>query len=327
MKYNLILENGESLIFEDLSWGDNIDSLGMELSFNVPVNLQDKYLKNHNKVTIGEKFSLIREDNKNIFSGIIVDLGTSRFSRSITALDFGFYLNQSKAIKQFNKIRADKAIKDVLLEFKIPIGEIASMGTIITKIYNGSTVSEIIKDILKQVTDETGQKFRMEIRDNKLYIENYKDLIIVPKFKPAKNIESFNPLNYIGEISKSESIQDMKNKIVITSGDEKKAKVVATVQDDDSISKFGLLTEIESVDKKELSQARNIANNKLKDLNKVKEELSITLLGDDEVRSGRIIKLSEEDWELDGYYLIVNSNHTYSNSIRTMNLTLEKVEI
>lgn len=326
-KLEVIKETGESreILYDKLNWKDNIDTLGMQLNFNTPRNLKDRYLKNYDIAEIGDKILVTREDDLEIFRGIIADLGTNRFSKSITAFDYAFYLNKSKIIKQFNKIKADEAIKNLVSSFNIPIGNISSMTTLITKIYNNKTVSDIIKDIIKQVEDTSGQKFRMEMREGKLFIENYKDLIIVPSFKPAINVAGFNPLLAIGDINKKENIIEMKNKIVIYSGNEKKVKVVAIAKDDKSISKYGLLADTESVDQKELSQAKNIAKNKLNKLNKVGQNITLELLGDDNVRAGRIIEIDEKDYNLQGYYLVKNSDHVYENNNRKMKLTIEEV--
>lgn len=325
---NLIKDNGVKKnitnISGGLSWKDSIDALGMELNFTVTRNTDDRYMKGYDLAEIGDKTVLLN-NNKEIFRGIIVDLGTDRYSKTITAFDYAFYLNQSRTIIQFNKVKADEAIKQLCSKFNVPIGNITSIPTTITKIYKDDTVADIIRDILKQATNSLGIKYRLEMRAGKLYIEKYTDLIIKPRFKPAPNIAPFNPLKAIGSISKTESIADMRNSILVSSNNEKSSRVVATAKDDKNIAKFGLLQEVESVDDKNIAQAKVIAQNKLKELNKVNEDISIKLLGDDNVRAGRILEIDNNMFKLKGRYLVKDCTHNYHNRVHTMDLTLEKV--
>ncbi|AOY76688.1 XkdQ/YqbQ family protein [Clostridium formicaceticum] len=324
----LIKNNPQSLnitqLCASLTWRDSLDTLGMQFSFDVARNKEDRYMTNWDLVEIGDKL-ILTNNNIEVFRGIITDLGIERYKKTITAFDYAFYLNQSKIIIQFKKITATDAIKQLCSKFNVPVGNITSISTQITKIYKDKTVAEIIKDILDQATNETGTKYRLEMREGKLYIEKYEDLIVIPIFKPASNIAPFNALNAIGSINKTESIQAMRNSIQITSGDEQSTRVVATVEDAANIAKYGLLQDVESIDDKNISQAKNIAENKLKDSNKVHEDISLELLGDDKVRSGRILEINNETFGLSGRYLVKECTHTYNNRIHKMSITVEKV--
>lgn len=325
---SLIKDNGSQRnitnITGGLSWKDSIDTLGMELSFNATRNTEDRYMKGYDLIETGDKVVLLN-NNKELFRGIIVDSEPEVFNRNIIAFDYAFYLNKSRTIVQFNKIKADDAIKQLCGKFNVPVGNIVSIPATISKIYKDDTIADIIRDILKQATDSLGIKYRLEMRAGKLYIEKYTDLIVTPRFKPAPNIAAFNPLHAIGRINKSESIADMKNSILISSGDEKSSRVIAEAKDESSIAKFGLLQEVESVDDKDLGQAKNIAKNKLKELNKIGGDIPVSLLGDDQVRSGRILEVDNDMFKLKGQYLVKDCTHTYHNRIHTMDLTLEKV--
>lgn len=309
----------------NLSWRDSIDTLGMELNVEVARSHIDKYMKNNDVVFIGDKLVLLN-NNKEVFRGIIADLGTQRYSKSVTAFDYAFYLNQSKTIVQFNKVAAHVAIAKLCNDFGVPIGEIANIPTVINRIYKDGSISDIIKDILSIATNSLGIRYRLEMREGKFYVDKYTDLIVKPKFQPASNLANINVLDAIGGMSKTESIADMKNSILISSGDERSARVVAVTKDDKSISKYGLLQEVESVDDKDMAQANNIAKNKLKELNRVGEDISIgPLLGDDNVRSGRILEIDNDMFYLKGNYLVKDCTHSYHKGIHTMNITVEKV--
>ena len=56
---------------------------------------------------------------------------------------------------------------------------------------------------------------------------------------------------------------------------------------------------------------------------KITEDFSIDVLGDDKVKSGRVIDIDLPVFNLKGEYLIKESNHTISNNIHRINLKLE----
>lgn len=105
----------------------------------------------------------------------------------------------------------------------------------------------------------------------------------------------------------------------------KSSRVVAIAKDDKNIAQFGLLQEVESVDDKDIAKAKVIAQNKLKELSRIGEDISIELLGDDNVRAGRILEVNNDMFKLQGQYLVKDCTHTYQNRIHKMSLTIEKV--
>lgn len=306
---------------------DNIDNLGMQLSFEVAKNRTDKYMIGYDNVELGDKVVFFNNDIE-VFRGIIVDLTTSKFVKNVTALDYAFYLNQSKTIKQFNNVIATKAIKDICNKFGVQIGNITNISTQINKIYNNKTIANIIKDIILQATNELGIEYRLEMRAGKLYIEPYKNLVVKGFYKPATNLGGFDITKAIGsDISKQESLKDRKNSVIVSSENEKSTRILATAKDDESISNVGLLQEVVSVDNKNESKAKNIANNKLKLLNKNPEDISLSMMGDDNIRAGRIINIEEKNTQLSGNYLIKNCRHTYINNNHKVNVNLKSVVI
>lgn len=308
----------------NLKWKDSIDTLGMELSFD-KAHSDEKYMAVHDVVEPGDKL-VLKNNNVEVFRGIITDEGIDgRFGRNYVAFDYAFYLNKSKIIIQFNKIKANEAIKQLCNKFSVPIGNITQISTLITKIYKDSTIAEIIMDILNQATKETGTKYRLEMSSGKIHIEKFTDLIVKATYQPTSNLAAFDVTKAIGNVSGSRSIQDMKNSIIITSSDENSTRVIANAQDQTNIKQYGLLQDVQSVDDKDIAQAMNIAKNQLKLLNRITEDTSIQLLGNDNVRSGRILIIEEKITGLSGQYLVKECTHNYNNFVHTMNLNIEKV--
>lgn len=301
---------------------DNIDALGMSFNFDLLNNPLDAKF-NRYEIPIGSKV-VLSNNGANVFSGIVISYGRSSMSKyAYKAYDFGFYLNKSEAMIQFNNTYVSEAIKKLCNENSIPVGAVTNISTNVSKIYNGDKISDIIKDLLKMGTNELGTKYRLEVRDNKLYIDKYEDLVLTAYYKPARNVGGFNSANYPGGFSSNYSIENMSNRVLIVSSSEKHASIQAAAEDSGNISKYGLLTKVEKLDDKNKSQATNIAKTKLKELNKVTRSFKITLFGDDKIRSGRMIVFNQPEINLVGTYLVKNCTHKYNGRSHIMELDLE----
>lgn len=299
---------------------DNIDSLGVEFSFSVGVS-DERYFTKFS-VEVGDIILFRNVDE--IFRGIIVQKNLSgKTEQSFKAYDFCWYLNKSKIIKQLNGINASEAIKQICSELDIKVGEIPPMKCNINHIYYDKTAADIIDDILEQETKETGKIYFKEMKGDSFYIFEKSSLTIKPMFQPAINIAPFPVGEVLGNVNQTWSIEEMKNAVKIVSGSEKSVRILGEAKAEQEIQKYGLLQEIESIDEKEFNKAQNIAENKLKQYNKVKQTLSVDLLGEDNTRAGRVITF--DDKNIAGNFLITNCQHTISSGIHTMTLELEVI--
>lgn len=318
-KYNI------QKLVSNLAWSDALETLGTQLTFDFIRNREDLNFSKFDLIEIGDKIILKNNENET-FRGIITDVSWNRYSKGINCFDYAFYLNQSKTIKQFHNITASKAIKELCGMFSIPVGTIDEMTTNINKIYKDKTIAEIIKDILLQVQNETGIEYRLEMLEGKLYITKYKEITVDLQFQPAETLATFDITKILGNISKNESIQNMRNSVLVSSQDQESTRIVQKAEDKKSIEVFGLLQDVLTLDDKNESQTKNVAQNKLEKLNKVQEDINISVLGNDSLRAGRIISIENKLFDLSGKYLIKSSSHTYNNSIHKCDLILEGVK-
>lgn len=300
-------------IVGSLSWSDDIETLGQQLTFSTAYN-DDKHFP---KVSIDLGDTILLKNKHEIFTGtIITEERNGAFERSYTCFDPAFYLNKSSDIFQCNNVRADVAITQLCQRFGVPVGSITSIPVMIKKIFNGE-ISSIIKDILSIAKKTTGVKYRFEMRKGKLYIEKQTNLIVKGTFTLGGTSYDLN--ESLSNPSRKRSIEDMKNSIKLVHKD----KVVAVVKNNSLIDKYGLLQEVQSVDDKEVPRAKNMGENLLKDLGRILEENSIEMLGNDEVRAGRLIDIKEPKTGMKGKYLIKSVNHSLDNGIHTMSIQLK----
>lgn len=305
-----------SSIVYNLAWNDSIDTLGVELSFSTPKVLffQDFQINPKDKIKVFNKST-----GMEIFRGIVISKDTGKHELNFTCFDYAFYLNQSKLIYQVDNISVSEAIKQLANKFNVPVYNVENIPTLSTEIYTDKTVAEIIKDLLEKATQETGKKYRLEMNYGKLYVLSYERIEVFGTVELASNL---NPLPFtktIDNISKSESISDMKNSIVIVENE----KVLAKALSQESIDEVGLLQDIISVDEKDRAKAGQTAKVTLEELNRVTESVSIDGLGSDNLRAGRIINIVSIQYNLNGYYLIKSSTHSYNNNVHRVTLDLE----
>ena len=293
------------------SLSDNIDSLGAEFQFKLMSNPLDVNYQGK-ELPIGTKVVCFHDGTK-LFAGVIVSYSRNSLTEySYKAFDYAFYLNKSEAQIQFNNINTSDAIHKLCNENGVTVGNICSIPTMVNKIYQGNPISDIIKDLLKMAEDEQKMHYRLEVRDTALYIEPYKDLYVQGKF-----------VDIIGDFNSTYSIEEMANRIVIVSSSEKNQQIVAEKSDANSVRTYGQITKIEKVEDKKMSQAAEIAANKLLDKNSVKRSFSVTLLGSDAVRAGRMVVFNQPEINLTGAFLVKNCTHNFDGNKHTMRLDLE----
>lgn len=297
-----------------ISWQSHINQLGQQLNFNKAFN-DDRFFP---KINIETGDLIVLQGKEEIFRGtVLLDERSGRSPIAYTCFDPAFNLNKSKDIFQFNKEKADKVIVKMLSEYDVPIGNIVSIPVEIDKIFT-NIISDNIKEILDIAHKKTGTKYRMEMRAGKLYIEKQTDLVIKGIFKLVSNGSETDVQASISNPSRKLSIENMKNRIKIVSGE----KVVATVESDSLIDKYGLLTEVQTIDEKEKPEAKSIAQNLLHELGKVFEESSLQMLGDEKVRAGRIMSIEEPLTGMKGQYLVNSVTHSVANGVHKMFLNL-----
>lgn len=302
-------------IVGDITWRSSIEELGQQLSFTVAYN-DIKYFP-INPVNLGNLILL--KNGSEIIRGIILkENRTGRGPISYTCLDYAFYLNKSKKFYNLNKVRADIAIKKIAADFGVPIGKVIVIPTLINEIFPNQTGAEVIKKILERAQADQGIKYRMEMRTGKLYVEKQTDLIVKGQFQLASNQGKYDINKSISGPSRSRSIEEMRNSIQIV----KDNKVIAQLTNSNLIKNYGLLQEIVEVQDKDVAKARNVAKNMLADLGRIFEDISLPMLGDDRVRSGRLIEITEPVTGLKGKYLIKSDNHQAKNGIHKMTIDL-----
>lgn len=320
--YKVIIKDKDvSDIIGNLTWRDTVDTLGVEVDFELPINRYDEKFEFLYDITLGDPIQILNAKGEVLVQAIIVTETPNGKITSFTAYDMAWYLNKSTVIKQFKKMIGNDCVKSLCKEIGIDV-EVSGLDTKIDKIYKDKAVSEVIKDIIEQCSQFNSKKFFIEFDKNKLIVSPYKKIKVFGTYEMQKD-KFININENIGGVSLSKSIVDMKNSVLVITENKGAIRTIGEEQDSKSIEKYGKLQEVVTLDEKEFSKANLVAKNELKKLNKITEDFSIDVLGDDNVKSGRVIDINLPLFNLKGEYLIKESNHTISNHIHKISLKLE----
>lgn len=281
----------------NISWYSDSDTLGTQLTFDSIKDLCE-----------GQVVSLYESDSE-LIRGIVIKKTFKENTYSYVVQDYGFYLKNKPPIVQFNKQSADSCIEHLIKDAYL-IGSISEIPTEITQIYRGQSIADIIDDILEKAEADQGKKYIREIEGNKLFIYELQDLKIVPNV-------------VVGEFDIDSSIENLKNDIQVISSEEKYNSIVASATDESLYYWYGKLTDTITVDANNVAQAKNIALNKLKELNKVERSTTIPSMVLDEkveIKANRLIYLHNS--QLIGYYFIKSAKHTLANGLHKCDIDI-----
>lgn len=301
----------------DITSTEDLDQLSVQLSFCLAHNPHDKYLP-PGLTRPGDRVQLFN-NSKMIFQGILIQSGLDGTAQ---VNDFGFYLNKSKVILQCNGVPADDAIRQLCKKAGVSLGSIPALPTIITEVFIAQEPSAILKTILERVTAERGTKYFMRVEPDKgLCIYPYPTSPVKLSVQLARNLRPFDPTWSLGGISGTDSMESLKNQVIIYHEEDKQARVLATASDSGSIGKYGWLQEMETADEgTTAAQARQMAATKLSALNRLTLTRNVTdMLGAD-VRAGTMLHFSSDKFGFGGNWTIKQVTHTYAPSGHTMSM-------
>lgn len=274
---------------------------------------------------------ILKENKKEVFSGVI--LTKEQETLSFKALDYAFYFNKNKETYQFVDVEASEVIKTLILSMKGKIGTIDSSNLMVDKFYFDKSIGSIISEIIDNIFSKEGKNYLFYYSDGKFNFvkapkEKYKEGLLKPlsSIKGIHNSYNFNSLNYIEIPKKKTSIENLKNSVKVFIQKDKQYLKIDEKKDSNSIKKFGLMQEIIEIKEQDLDLAANKAENILKNLNKVSEQITIIIPigGTISLLPGDILNLNYPEYNILGVYEIKNISYEINNTIK-ISLTCEKV--
>ena len=301
----------------DVQLVDEMNTLSVELTFSLADNPLDRYALNSG-VAVGDRVRVVNGQNLT-FSGVVTsgDL-THRF----TAHDFGWYLGKSEMVYQCTGMRADAAIRQLCGRGRIDVGNIPSMAVSITQIWVGNTFAQILEDIIETVTTQTGRKYLYRVEGGKFWLRELPNDVTTLMHRPTDNVRAFDPTWTLGDVAGGFDISsDFANAVVLAQSESETAYVLARAENAASIAKYGRIQKTLTVSQDMTGIPVEIAAKALQESDRLSGSFTVNLLGDDNAKSGRVIRLSSAKFGLNGLYRIESVTHSYGRPYE-MELTL-----
>lgn len=311
----------------ELTWSESIDTVGMSLSFEVP-DTEERYVPRL-LIMAGDVIK-VENGEGDVTEAIVVSVTRDYPKRQVKAYDYGFYLNKNDTVIQFLNVSVTEALSQLFNSLNIPIGSICDMPAKVKGVYI-KNVNEIIKELIKIQQDNDGKKYYYELRGAAVYVFQLTEDPIEYIFKPAVNVAAFDVTDKEahGRGKYTHSIDALKNQVRAVINSKTTGNMPAmeySVRDDESIKKYGLLSENFSVSSDDYKNIKKLAENELKDKDKLKRELSMDFIGHDKARPGRVMHIADDYLCIDDLFRITSVTHNVKGDIHTMSCTLEYIK-
>lgn len=303
---------------ESINWADDVDNVFVSFDFTTS-----------KKNDVGSWIELYeKDDKKTVFYGTITKNNqTSRFLYTYSGYDKGFYLEKNKITKQYRNSTISNAIIEACKEINIECGQIPDIDIRYTNIFKNEIVSNILLELLKTAKEKgLSTDYYFDCKNGKLNLYNY---ILNDSLKGyVANIYKLNSFDTINSFNITSSIEEMKNKILVIPSVTKNKQTNINQQyltpDNENTEKYGMLQEIIEVDADKKINCKQVAEDTLKEKNKITDTLTLTALGDYNMAKGTITQIKNDKLGINDYYLIKSSSHSIVGKKETVSICVEK---
>lgn len=259
-------------------------------------------------------------DGTGLFRGVIFTYDiNARGEATVTAYDENVYLRKNSDTRKFIGRTAAQIVRELCASYSIPVGTISDTGYVIPRlVYREVTLWEMIVKALAETRKQTGRKFRLFTTNGKVNLAEKKDAIVRWVLEDGVNILDASRMRTIG---------DTRTSVKVLGGDEDKNPISATVRDSTLAAKYGVMQHVERADTDlTQSQLTQLANQRLIDLAKVGEEVTVEALGMTDVVAGAAVYAFEGMTEVAGGYYVTSDRHTFEAGVHRMSVMLSRTD-
>jgi hypothetical protein len=294
-------------LVSQIIWSGSEDEIARQLELEVLNSVQDYYIPELN-LKIGGFIILNTNNEKELFQGFILskEKNSQNGNLSLVCVDALFYANKSKAIHNFSKKPAEFITKTLCNEAKIAIGSLA-VTNIAQDLPANDTIFKIIKDAYDYAGSINGKKYKISMKQGKLYVEE--------KTKSA-NFVVITSENHISNSTYKETFENMINVVKIY---DDTGKQIGEVKNNNNIVTYGIFQE--TYEKEENADYNSVAKNMLKGIEKT---ISIETIGNIDCITGSYVSITDNVLEITGDYTIISDTHTFVEGQHTMSLDLRE---
>lgn len=252
-------------------------------------------------------------DGKERFRGILMNQNQGdKKQLKFKAYDNGIYLANNKDTFVYKNKTADQVFSDVCSRFGIPTGEVAKCSYKIPEFTKSKTTGQdAVLDALGLDYKATGTRHFISSDKGKLSLLQRKDQVISFVVDGDANLYGY---------SYTKSIESIKTRVRMIS---KEGTTLAEKSNSALEQKIGIFQEIQQPDESlTKAQVKDLVGSVLDTLDDPEETLTLNILGDPDVISGKAILVKIPHLGISRAYYVDGDDHTFEDNMHTMSLTL-----
>lgn len=252
-------------------------------------------------------------DGKERFRGILMNQNQGdKKQLKFKAYDNGIYLANNKDTFVYKNKTADQVFSDVCSRFGIPTGEVAKCSYKIPELTKSKTTGQdAVLDALGLDYKATGTRHFIISDKGKLSLLQRKDQVISFVVDGDANLYGY---------SYTKSIESIKTRVKMIS---KEGTTIAEKSNSALEQKIGIFQEIQQPDESlTKAQVKDLVGSVLDTLDDPEETLTLNILGDPDVISGKAILVKIPHLGISRAYYVDSDDHTFEDNMHTMSLTL-----
>lgn len=252
-------------------------------------------------------------DGKERFRGIIMNQNQGdKKQLKFKAYDNGIYLANNKDTFVYKNKTADQVFSDVCSRFGIPTGEVAKCSYKIPELTKSKTTGQdAVLDALGLDYKATGTRHFISSDKGKLSLLQRKDQVISFVVDGDANLYGY---------SYTKSIESIKTRVRMIS---KEGTTLAEKSNSALEQKIGIFQEIQQPDESlTKAQVKDLVGSVLDALDDPEETLTLNILGDPDVISGKAILVKIPHLGISRAYYVDSDDHAFEDNMHTMSLTL-----
>lgn len=252
-------------------------------------------------------------DGKERFRGILMNQNQGDNKQlKFKAYDNGIYLANNKDTFVYKNKTADQVFSDVCSRFGIPTGEVAMCSYKIPEFTKSKTTGQdAVLDALSLDYKATGTRHFISSDKGKLSLLQRKDQVISFVVDGDANLYGY---------SYTKSIESIKTRVKMIS---KEGTTLAEKSNSSLEQKIGIFQEIQQPDESlTKAQVKDLVGSVLDTLDDPEETLTLNILGDPDVISGKAILVKIPHLDISRAYYVDSDDHTFEDNMHTMSLTL-----
>ena len=249
------------------------------------------------------------EDTERLFQGVVLrrTLGSEDHSLSVTAFDYGIYLQKNDCTAKFAGATPEEITRSLCAEKGVPVASLPTTGIQLRRKFAAVKLGQAITTVWSLAAEKNGKRYAIRYTPSGLLVK-----------ERTVSGESL-VLQAAGNLMDATTTEDASNVVNSVAVYDKNGNFLQRLGDTASQGLIGVMEA--HITQRDGSDAVNEANHKLED-GKQTRTVTANVLGDLSLITGETVVVREDRTGLEGVFWIDADTHTWKNNSYYTKLTL-----